>query len=225
MKALNKISQILAIVFGLGSLVLFFFGFAKVVTNAETLNIVGAQFAFGGKVGKADLAISSDLLFCFILTALGLVMSIFSFKAKALRYTAPVTALIPAVYMLVVALSDPFKFLDLRPLANISKVTYTPFVLVTAIALFVFAAFAAAYLFIDDYLEVQASKGAKATILRRVIQFFRDYKSEVKKIVWPGFKDVAKNTLIVIIMCLIVGALIWLEDFGLGKLIALILGA
>jgi preprotein translocase subunit SecE len=223
MKAFNKISQILAIVFGLGSLVLFFFGFAEVVSNAETLKIVGAQFAFGGKVGKTDLAISADLLFCFILTALSLVMSVFSFKAKALRYTAPVTALVSAVYMLVIALSNPWKFVDVRPLANVTGITYTPFVLVTAIVLFVFAAFATAYLFIDDYIEVLESKGTKTTILRRVIQFFRDYKSEIKKIVWPGFKDVAKNTLIVIIMCLIVGALIWLEDFGLGKLIALIL--
>ncbi|MBR5473663.1 MAG: preprotein translocase subunit SecE [Clostridia bacterium] len=67
------------------------------------------------------------------------------------------------------------------------------------------------------------SKGAKRTIMQRVIGFIKDYKSEVKKIVWPGIKDVAKNTAIVLVMCLIVGAFIWLLDLGLGKLIELIL--
>ena len=86
-----------------------------------------------------------------------------------------------------------------------------------------FAVAAAAYLLIDDYIEVTQSKGAKRTILKRIIGFFKDYKSEIKKIVWPGFKDVAKNTGIVLAMCLIVGAFIWLLDLGLGKLIELIL--
>ena len=82
-----------------------------------------------------------------------------------------------------------------------------------------------AYLLIDDYIEVKESNGAKQTIIKRIIRFFRDYKSEIKKIVWPGWKDVAKNTVIVLIMCLIIGALIWIIDFGLGKLLELILGA
>ena len=92
-----------------------------------------------------------------------------------------------------------------------------------AICMLVFAAAAIAHLFIDDYLEAKASKGAKKTILRRVIGFFKDYKSETKKIVWPGFKDVLKNTGIVLVMCLIIGALIWLVDLGLGKGLAKLL--
>ncbi|HBJ11102.1 MAG TPA: preprotein translocase subunit SecE [Ruminococcaceae bacterium] len=102
---------------------------------------------------------------------------------------------------------------------------YTPFVLITAIALFVFTACAVAYLLIDDYIEVKESSGSKLTILKRIARFFRDYKSEVKKIVWPGWKDVLKNTLIVLIMCVLVGVFIWLVDFGLGRLLELILGA
>ena len=127
--------------------------------------------------------------------------------------------------MLVIALSEPAKFVDKRPLPDVSGITYSHFVLITAIALFVFTAFAVAYLLIDDYLEVLASKGEKLTIPKRIIRFFRDYKSEIKKIVWPGWKDVVKNTVIVLIMCLIIGVFIWLVDFGLGKLLTLILGA
>ena len=171
------------------------------------------------------MAKSSDILFCLLLTALALILSIFSFKSKKLRYFAPAIGIIDAIYMLVIAVSNPYKFVDKRPLPDVTGITYSSFVLLTAIALFVFAILAAAYLFIDDYIEVLGSKGEKLTILKRVIRFFRDYKSEVKKIVWPGPRDVVKNTVIVLIMCVIVGAFIWLVDYGLGQLLKLILGA
>ncbi|MBQ3816667.1 MAG: preprotein translocase subunit SecE [Clostridia bacterium] len=113
----------------------------------------------------------------------------------------------------------------MRPLKDIGAIKYSPFVLITAIVLFLFVAAAVAYLLIDDYLEVKASKSGKLTIPKRIVRFFRDYKSEVKKIVWPGFKEVLKNTGIVIIMCVIVGIFIWLVDYGLGSLLNVILGA
>lgn len=229
MKTVNKICQIAAIVFGLGSLVLFFTTFATIVSGENNVDLVGAQLAFGGKVTVAGtdytMAKSSDILFCFLLTVLSLVFSIFSFKSKKLRYFAPGVAIIDAVYMLVIALSNPYKFVDTRPLPEVKGVTYLSFVLIAAIALFIFTAFAVAYLLIDDYLEVAASKSEKLTIPKRVIRFFRDYKSEVKKIVWLGWRDVLKNTVIVLIMCLLIGVFIWLVDFGLGKLLTLILGA
>jgi len=229
MKTLNKICWILAIVLGLGSLVLFFTEFVEIVTASGTANPVGAQLAFGSevKVGEKvyDMAKSSDILLCFWLTAIAAVMSIFSFKSKKLRYAASGVGLGAAIYMLVIALSKGGKFIDERPLKNILEVNRTPFVLITAIALVLFAVAAIAYLLIDDYLEVLASKGEKLTIPKRIIRFFREYKSEVKKIVWPGIKDVVKNTIIVLIMCLLVGILIWLVDFGLGQLLNLVLGA
>jgi preprotein translocase subunit SecE len=228
MKVINKVCQILAIVFGLGALVLFFVPFANVTTGSETVSLVGAQLAFGTKatVGKVayNMAKSADILFCLILTAFAAVMSLFSAKSKSLRYVAPGLGLISAIYMLVIALSSPWKFVDKRPLPSVSNIVYSDFVIILAIALFVFAAFAIAYLLIDDYLEVLASKGEKKTICQRIGLFFRDNKSEVKKIVWPSLRDVIKNTIIVLIMCLIVGALIWAVDFGLGRLIEAILG-
>lgn len=229
MKALNKVCQILAIIFGVGSVVLFFLPFATITSGGNPVELVGAQLAFGSKIDVAGtaykMAKSSDILFCFLLSALSMILSIFSFKSKKLRYTVPLTGIISAVYMLVIALSVPEKFVDRRPLPNVSTTEYAPFVLIAAIVLFVFTALALAYLLIDDYLEVQESKGDKLTIPKRIIRFFRDYKSEIKKIVWPGWKEVVKNTVIVLIMCLIVGAFIWLVDFGLGKLLELILGA
>lgn len=228
MKILNRICQVLGIAFSLCALALFFTKFATITFSGGSADFVGAELGFGIKktIGDTayDMARSADILFCFFLTVFGFILSIFSFKSKGLRYTVPAIGIIDGVYMLVIALRKPNLFVDTRPLPDVTKVTYGKGVLLAAIALLVFAVAAAAYLLIDDYLEVKASKGAKRTIWRRVIAFFKDYKSEVKKIVWPGIKDVAKNTLIVLIMCLIVGAFIWLLDFGLGKLLEVILG-
>ena len=230
MKTLNKISQVLAIVLGLASLVLFFTDFAAIVTDGATEKLVGAQLAFGSKYTTAagtayDMAKSAQILFCFWLTAIAAVMSIFSFKSKKLRYAVPGLGVVSAVYMLVMRLSSAGKFVDSRPMANVTSVSYTAFVWMLVIALFLFVIASAAYLLIDDYIEVAASKGEKLTIPKRIIRFFKDYKSEVKKIVWPGLKEVIKNTVIVLIMCLLVGVLIWLIDFGLGQLLNLVLGA
>lgn len=230
MKTLNKICQVLAIVLGLASLVLFFTDFAAIITDGATEKLVGAQLAFGSKYTTAagtayDMAKSAQILFCFWLTAIAAVMSIFSFKSKKLRYAVPGLGVVSAVYMLVMRLSSAGKFVDSRPMANVTSVSYTAFVWMLVIALFLFVIASAAYLLIDDYIEVAASKGEKLTIPKRIIRFFKDYKSEVKKIVWPGLKEVIKNTVIVLITCLLVGVLIWLIDFGLGQLLNLVLGA
>lgn len=228
MKTVNRICQILAIVLGIGSVVLFFLRFATITSSGNTVSLVGAQLGFGSKITVAGteyrMAKSAHILFCFLLTVLSALLGTLSFKSKRLRYFAPAVGIIDAVYMLVIALGSSYKFIDYRPLPDVTAISYTPFVLVTAIALFAFTAFAVAYLLIDDYIEVKESNGSKLTIMKRIVRFFRDYKSEVKKIVWPGWKDVIKNTVIVLIMCVLVGAFIWLVDFGLGRLLELILG-
>ena len=232
MKTVNRICQILAIIFALVSLALFFTPFATITaTNvgvAETS--VAAELAFRGKLTLGGevytLATSAKILFCFCLTVLSLALSAFSFKSKTARYFAPAVGLGTGIYMLVMTLGNAEHFVDTRVAEKVftagASVVYTETAWLVAVALFVYAIVAAAHLFIDDYIEVQNSKGSKRTILKRVVTFFKDYKSEGKKIVWPGVRDVVKNTVIVIVMCLIVGAFIWLLDWGLGSLIKLI---
>ena len=226
MKIINRIFQALAIIASVGALALFFTNFAVITFSGGEANLVGAQLAFGAnaQVGEEtfDMYSSTKILFCFIMTALSAVISIFAFKKKGLRYAAPAVGVIAGVYMLVLALGSPNAWIDTQPLPEVSKVAYGGSVLYCAIALLAFTVFAAAYLLIDDYLEVKASKGAKRTIFKRIAAFFKDYKSETKKIVWPGLKEVAKNTAIVLLMCLIIGALIWLFDMGIGKLFEII---
>ena len=45
-------------------------------------------------------------------------------------------------------------------------------------------------------------------------RYFRELRSELKKVVWPTPKQVVKNTLIVGACVLFIGVFIWLFDFG-----------
>ena len=219
MKAVNKISQILAIVFSAAAVVLFFMPFADLVTKTGTFTFTGAELTFGTKIdGVGQLYKSSQILFCFILTVVSVLLAGLTFKFYKIKYWAPAAALATAIYMLVIACSRPGMYVDSRPLVLTQAPSYTVFVLLIVAALFLGAIFAACHLFVNDIIMVREGK-AKKTILRRLITTLRDYKSELKKIVWPGVNDVVKNTLVVIVMCLIIGAFIWLVDYGLGSLI------
>ena len=44
-------------------------------------------------------------------------------------------------------------------------------------------------------------------------RYFRELRSELKKVVWPTPKQVVKNTLIVGACVLFIGVFIWLFDF------------
>ena len=46
-----------------------------------------------------------------------------------------------------------------------------------------------------------------------ITKYFRELKSELKKVVWPTPQQVGKNTLIVLACVLVVGVFIWLFDF------------
>ena len=43
-------------------------------------------------------------------------------------------------------------------------------------------------------------------------RWFREMKSELKKVVWPSGKETMKNTGTVLLCSLIVGAFIWIVD-------------
>ena len=55
--------------------------------------------------------------------------------------------------------------------------------------------------------------------LGRIARYFRELKSELKKVVWSTPKQVAKNTLIVIACVIVVGVFIWVFDFVAQALI------
>ena len=57
----------------------------------------------------------------------------------------------------------------------------------------------------------------------KIVRFFKELKSEMKKVVWPSRKQVIKNTLVVIASVIIIGIVIWALDmifsFGLEQLV------
>lgn len=57
---------------------------------------------------------------------------------------------------------------------------------------------------------------------RKLSKWFREMKSELKKVVWPSSKQLVNNTLIVLAAVIVVGAVVflfdWLASGGLGLL-------
>ena len=62
----------------------------------------------------------------------------------------------------------------------------------------------------------------------KIRKYFRDTKSELKKVSYPSLKQVRNNTLIVLLCVLIVGIFVWIFDgvatFVIQGLISLVKG-
>ena len=56
----------------------------------------------------------------------------------------------------------------------------------------------------------------------KIIQFFKDVRVELGKVVWPTRREAFKITGIVVLFSLFVALFLGLVDFGLTKLIALL---
>lgn len=55
-------------------------------------------------------------------------------------------------------------------------------------------------------------KDEKPGIFQRMKRWFREMKSELKKVVWPTSKQTVKNTIVVIVCVIVIGAFIWIFD-------------
>lgn len=65
--------------------------------------------------------------------------------------------------------------------------------------------------------KAEGTKPAKAPkkkngFFSRVARWFRELKSELKKVQWPSWKDTWKNTLTVIACVILVGIFLWCFD-------------
>ena len=57
----------------------------------------------------------------------------------------------------------------------------------------------------------------KLGFFAKIAKFFRDYKSEFKKLVWPTRQQLVKNSAVVLVSVIVCGAALALLDFGLNK--------
>lgn len=65
----------------------------------------------------------------------------------------------------------------------------------------------------DDNKEAKVNKRMKD-----MKNYFRDMKSELKKIVWPDKVQLISNTITVLVFTALVGGLIWIADGLFSKL-------
>ncbi|MCI6728745.1 MAG: preprotein translocase subunit SecE [Candidatus Faecousia sp.] len=60
---------------------------------------------------------------------------------------------------------------------------------------------------------------------KRISKYFRELKSELKKVVWPTWAQVLKNSLTVLAVTVVVGVFIWIFDlvskYGVQLLLSL----
>lgn len=228
MKATSFVFKVLTVLASLATLTMFFLPFVTLTTADGSITLKGIEVAFGSTQSYAGAEINTYkaawYAFAFVLSAFSVVFSALCFKKKGSGY-ASVGFSFATMLCMIVFVCNASHFVDWRPLPDtgVSFALGLGFIvsLIASIAAFVISV---ASLLITDYAVVKESNGAKLTIPRRFVNFLKDYKSEIKKVVWPSRKTVVRNTAVVLIMCLVVGLYIAILDFGLANLIGLVLG-
>ena len=66
-------------------------------------------------------------------------------------------------------------------------------------------------------------KMGEPNFFQRAIEFFREVKVELKKVTWPTRKQTTGTTIVVIIFVFVVAAFLGLFDYGLSKLVQVVL--
>ena len=60
--------------------------------------------------------------------------------------------------------------------------------------------------------KAKADKEEKPGVGKRIARFFRELRSELKKVSWPTRADTLKKTGIVIVCVIVVGIIVWIFD-------------
>lgn len=63
--------------------------------------------------------------------------------------------------------------------------------------------------------EAKVSRVDKAR--KGTTKFFREIRSELKKVIWPTKEQLMRNTITVLFTCLLIGGVIWIADLVFGQ--------
>ncbi len=77
---------------------------------------------------------------------------------------------------------------------------------------------------VSDREKAKKNKGKGAKKPNGIVKYFKDLKSEIKKVTWPSWKKVLNNTTIVLIGMCISGIAVWAIDSALTALLKLAIG-
>lgn len=70
----------------------------------------------------------------------------------------------------------------------------------------------------SDKKSKEEKGGKPAKKKKGIVKYFKDAKAEFKKVVWPTPKETTRNTIVVLVMCVMASLLI----FGLDSLFGLL---
>lgn len=56
-------------------------------------------------------------------------------------------------------------------------------------------------------------------MMKKSVKFFKEIRSELKKVVWLTKKQLLNNMIGVLAICLLFGVIIWVVDFGLSRIV------
>lgn len=59
----------------------------------------------------------------------------------------------------------------------------------------------------------------------RVVHWLRDARAELRRIIWPTFKEARNLTLVVIVLSAVMGAILWVFDIGFAEIYLLVFRA
>jgi preprotein translocase subunit SecE len=229
MKFVGNILRVLAAVLAIAVLAAFFFPFVDVALSSAKENMNGFECTFGSDLSatlgdgmttyKSGYYLGSLVLT--ILTAAATVVAFFS-KKKGWYGTAIVTGIINCILLVSFISKGATAYVDMGHVTG-ATVTYALGLTLAVVAAIASTVMCVAGVLVTDAAECKES--GKLTIIQKVLKFLREYKSELKKVVWPGPRSVVKNTLVVLGVCGVALLIIWLVDMGLFKLFELCFGA
>lgn len=58
---------------------------------------------------------------------------------------------------------------------------------------------------------------------KKIAKWFREMKSELKKVSWPSPRQILNNTIVALTVMILVGVIVWLLDLGADKLTELLI--
>ncbi len=62
-------------------------------------------------------------------------------------------------------------------------------------------------------------KAERVGPIEKVVGFFQEFKTEMKKVTWPGGKDTVSSTAVVIVTVMIIVIFLGLVDYALGRIV------
>ena len=60
-------------------------------------------------------------------------------------------------------------------------------------------------------------------MFKKIIQFLKEVKFELRKVTWPGRREVINSTIVVLIATAIITIFLYLVDVGLSRMVGLII--